>query len=62
MTVSFHKYGNYFPGTGAINETGHGQGLLFISLLRPADDRSPSFYTKIRHHNHNLESTNSMTC
>lgn len=22
MTVSFHKYGNYFPGTGAVDEVG----------------------------------------
>ncbi|KAI9088743.1 histone deacetylase Rpd3 [Phlyctochytrium arcticum] len=26
MTVSFHKYGEYFPGTGDINDVGHDQG------------------------------------
>ncbi|KAJ3019053.1 Histone deacetylase 1 [Thoreauomyces humboldtii] len=26
MTVSFHKYGEFFPGTGDINDVGHGQG------------------------------------
>ncbi|RKO89597.1 hypothetical protein BDK51DRAFT_17899, partial [Blyttiomyces helicus] len=26
MTVSFHKYGEYFPGTGDINDIGHGKG------------------------------------
>ncbi|KAJ1553922.1 histone deacetylase [Nowakowskiella sp. JEL0078] len=26
MTVSFHKFGEYFPGTGDINDIGHGKG------------------------------------
>ncbi|KAI7772572.1 hypothetical protein LZL87_005297 [Fusarium oxysporum] len=26
MTVSFHKYGEYFPGTGELRDTGIGQG------------------------------------
>ena len=26
MTVSFHKYGEYFPGTGDVNDVGHGRG------------------------------------
>lgn len=29
MTVSFHKYGNYFPGTGAKEEVGHGKGKYY---------------------------------
>ena len=26
MTLSFHKYGDFFPGTGAIADVGHGRG------------------------------------
>ena len=26
MTLSFHKYGNFFPGTGSIDDNGHGAG------------------------------------
>ena len=29
MTVSFHKYGNYFPGTGAKEEVGYGKGKYY---------------------------------
>ncbi|XP_043468140.1 histone deacetylase HDAC1-like [Leptopilina heterotoma] len=29
MTVSFHKYGNYFPGTGAVDEVGIGEGKYY---------------------------------
>lgn len=29
MTVSFHKYGNYFPGTGAVDEIGIGEGKYY---------------------------------
>lgn len=26
MTASFHKFGEYFPGTGDVNDIGHGDG------------------------------------
>ena len=26
MTVSFHKYGEYFPGTGTLYDRGRGKG------------------------------------
>ena len=26
MTASFHKFGDYFPGTGDVRDTGHGKG------------------------------------
>ncbi|CEF63715.1 Histone deacetylase 2 [Strongyloides ratti] len=29
MTVSFHKYGNFFPGTGALSEVGYGKGKMY---------------------------------
>ena len=38
MTVSFHKYGNsFFPGTGAVVETGLNEGKYF-SLNVPLQD------------------------
>ncbi|KAI8846436.1 histone deacetylase 1 [Chytridium lagenaria] len=37
MTVSFHKYGEYFPGTGDINDTGYGRGRNY-SLNFPLKD------------------------
>ena len=29
MTVSFHKYGEFFPGTGDIKDVGHGKGKYY---------------------------------
>ena len=29
MTCSFHKYGDYFPGTGSINDIGYGKGKYY---------------------------------
>src|SRR4029077_18611982 len=29
MTVSFHKYGEYFPGTGELRDIGVGQGKYY---------------------------------
>ncbi|EGF80610.1 hypothetical protein BATDEDRAFT_24371 [Batrachochytrium dendrobatidis JAM81] len=43
MTVSFHKYGEYFPGTGDINDVGHGRGKHFainFPLKDGIDDES----------------------
>ncbi|KAJ3195601.1 hypothetical protein HK101_011664 [Irineochytrium annulatum] len=37
MTVSFHKYGEYFPGTGDINDIGFGRGKNY-SLNFPLKD------------------------
>ncbi|KAK2981676.1 hypothetical protein RJ640_010446 [Escallonia rubra] len=37
MTVSFHKFGDYFPGTGDIRDTGCGMGKYY-SLNVPLDD------------------------
>ena len=40
MTVSFHKYdGEFFPGTGRLNQIGHdrcGAGLLYCFRAPPA--------------------------
>jgi histone deacetylase 1/2 len=37
MTVSFHKFGDYFPGTGDVRNIGHGEGKYY-SLNVPLDD------------------------
>eukprot|EP00051_Salpingoeca_urceolata_P005905 m.78636 g.78636 ORF g.78636 m.78636 type:complete len:582 (-) comp14592_c0_seq3:190-1935(-) len=43
MTVSFHKYGEYFPGTGDIKDVGHGEGKHYavnFPLRDGIDDES----------------------
>ena len=43
LTVSFHKYGNYFPGTGALDDIGIGKGKHFccnVPLNDGMDDES----------------------
>ncbi|KAF8817672.1 histone deacetylase HDAC2 [Cardiosporidium cionae] len=59
MTVSFHKFGDYFPGTGDITDVGASQGKYysvnvplndgmdddsFISLFRPIVDKCVEVY------------------
>ncbi len=31
LTCSFHKYGDFFPGTGALNDVGYNKGILLIN-------------------------------
>ncbi len=43
MTVSFHKYGEYFPGTGGVHDVGVGKGKNYsinFPLLDGIDDQS----------------------
>ncbi|KAK6924803.1 Histone deacetylase domain [Dillenia turbinata] len=43
MTVSFHKFGDFFPGTGHIKDIGHGNGknyALNVALNDGMDDES----------------------
>ena len=43
MTVSFHKYGNYFPGTGNVSDIGLEKGKNYavnIPLKDGMDDES----------------------
>ncbi|KAK1324839.1 Histone deacetylase 6 [Acorus calamus] len=43
MTVSFHKFGDYFPGTGHIKDVGHGTGKYYalnVPLSDWIDDES----------------------
>ena len=37
MTLSFHKYGDFFPGTGALGDVGHGRGKYY-SVNVPLED------------------------
>lgn len=46
MTVSFHKYGDFFPGTGADGDYGHGKGKYYavnVPLDNGMDDESYKF-------------------
>ncbi|CAL5222017.1 g4307 [Coccomyxa viridis] len=46
MTVSFHKYGDFFPGTGALGDTGHQGGKHYsvnVPLQEGMDDESYKF-------------------
>lgn len=43
MTVSFHRYGDFFPGTGDIKDTGFGEGQYYalnVPLNSGIDDDS----------------------
>ena len=43
MTVSFHKYGDFFPGTGALGDVGAGAGARYsvnVPLQEGMDDES----------------------
>lgn len=43
MTCSFHKFGDYFPGTGALNDKGKGAGKGYavnFPLKDGIDDQS----------------------
>ena len=43
MTVSFHKFGEFFPGTGDIRDVGHGKGKYYsvnVPLRDGIDDAS----------------------
>ena len=43
MSVSFHRYGDFFPGTGDIKDMGEGEGKGYavnVPLLNGLDDDS----------------------
>lgn len=49
MTVSFHKFGDYFPGTGDVRDIGHGNGKYYslnVPLNDGIDDESYQFLFK----------------
>ena len=44
--VSFHKYGDYFPGTGSVNDVGYQRGRLYtvnVPLNDGMDDDAYKF-------------------
>lgn len=46
MTVSFHKYGDFFPGTGDVRDTGYAAGKNYsvnVPLREGMDDESYRF-------------------
>ena len=46
MQVSFHKYGDFFPGTGCLQDIGHGAGIHYsvnVPLAEGMDDASYQF-------------------
>ena len=48
MTVSFHKYGEYFPGTGDSGDVGAGEGKNYAVNLCAALPSLPSFLLSAR--------------
>jgi histone deacetylase 1/2 len=58
--VSFHKYGDFFPGTGALADTGHSGGHNYsvnVPLQEGMDDESyclvfEPVMQKVRHGTH----------
>lgn len=56
--MSFHRYGDYFPGTGAVEDVGYGKGRGYcvnVPLKDGMDDESYRFVyepimTKVRGH------------
>ncbi|OQE71307.1 hypothetical protein PENNAL_c0107G08861 [Penicillium nalgiovense] len=47
MTVSFHKYGEYFPGTGELRDIGVGQGKYYAVNLPLRDGINDVSYNSI---------------
>ncbi|KAK7757005.1 histone deacetylase [Diatrype stigma] len=47
MTVSFHKYGEYFPGTGELRDIGIGQGKYYAVNFPLRDGIDDSTYKSI---------------
>ena len=47
LTVSFHKYGNYFPGTGNISDIGKGRGKHYSVNVPLKDGMDDASYTTL---------------
>ncbi|KAL0584321.1 hypothetical protein ABG067_005822 [Albugo candida] len=47
MTCSFHKYGEYFPGTGDIKDTGYGEGKNYAVNFPCRDGMDDEAFTNI---------------
>lgn len=47
MTVSFHKYGEYFPGTGDLRDIGAGKGKYYAVNIPLRDGMDDDSYDSI---------------
>jgi histone deacetylase 1/2 len=47
MTVSFHKYGEFFPGTGDIRDVGHGRGRGYAVNVPLRDGIDDEAYRRV---------------
>ena len=47
LTVSFHKFGEYFPGTGDVKDVGYGQGKYYAINFPLKDGMDDSSYGSI---------------
>ena len=47
MTVSFHKYGNYFPGTGNVTDVGQKEGANYAVNIPLKDGMTDNAYKYI---------------
>lgn len=47
MTVSFHKYGDFFPGTGDLKDVGAGKGRLYSVNVPLKDGITDDTYQNI---------------
>lgn len=47
LTLSFHKYGNFFPGTGALDDIGIGKGKYFTCNVPLKDGMDDEAYERI---------------
>mmetsp|Transcript_16717 Transcript_16717/g.46703 ORF Transcript_16717/g.46703 Transcript_16717/m.46703 type:complete len:524 (-) Transcript_16717:103-1674(-) len=47
MTVSFHKFGDFFPGTGDLHDTGRGKGKFYALNAPLKDGMNDETYTKL---------------
>lgn len=47
MTCSFHKYGDFFPGTGALHDKGEGRGKGYAVNVPLNDGCSDDTFAKV---------------
>jgi len=47
MTVSFHKYGEFFPGTGALDDCGYGKGKYYCVNVPLKDGMDDTNYQQV---------------
>lgn len=46
MTLSYHRYGDFFPGTGSITDFGEGEGKYYsmnVPMKKGIDDETYTY-------------------